>query len=280
MENIEIVFFGTPEFAATILKKLLEKNFKIKTVVTNPDKAVGRKQILTQSEVAKVAEENHIICLKPTKLDDEFIDQNQQQLKADLYIVAAYGKIMPKKLLEIPKFGAINVHGSMLPMYRGASPIQQSILDGQTITGVTIMAMDEKMDHGGIISRKEISLEQKEDYLSLSKKMSIVGADLLIAILPYFIKGKIDPIAQIDEDASYTKLIKKDDGFFEIDNPPPFEKLDQMIRAYFPWPNVWTKWQGKIVKFYPNQMIQIEGKNPVKLNDFLRGYPEFPIKEL
>ena len=288
-DEIKLIFFGTPEFSSYILTQLLafqpgvvklnEPKFVIQAVVTNPDKPVGRKQTLTQSAVSLVAQKYHLLTLKPEKLDETFIKNHLSLLECDLFLVAAYGKIIPKALLDIPRLGSINVHGSVLPKYRGASPIQQAILNGDKETGVTIMLMDEKMDHGPILYTKKISILPQDNFITLSKKMSEEGARLLIKVLPQFIQGKIFPKSQNHQKATFTKIIKKEDGYFDINNPSSLKTLDKMIRAYYPWPTTWTKWSGKIVKFLPEGMIQMEGKKVISLKDFLNGYPNFPIKD-
>lgn len=284
---MNIIYFGTPEFSADILEGIIklfsqikEPNLQIKAVITSPDKPVGRKQVITESATAKIAQKYDIPVFKPAKLNEEFIKNHLSILEADLYIVAAYGKIVPKKLLDIPKYGAINVHPSLLPKYRGASPIQTAILNGEEESGVTIMKMDEEVDHGDILSVKKISISEEDNYQTLSKKISQLTAPLLAVTVVEYLNSSIVLKQQDHTRAVFTKIIHKDDGFFEIDHPPAIEILDRMIRAYYPWPNVWTRWNGKIVKFYPGQLIQLEGKKPVKLTDFLRGYPNFPLKTL
>lgn len=319
-DEISIVYFGTSEFSAYILEKLILftqnppqnlashlesgnvnlRKYSIQTVVTNPDKPAGRKQVSRQSWVALVAQKYNIPTLKPSKLDEEFMESYYSLLEADLLVVVAYGQILPANYLKIPNLGSINVHGSLLPKYRGASPIQSAILNGDKITGITIMLMDEKLDHGPILSTKEISISDKDTYESLSKKMSQVASEVLPKILADFTAGKIKPMVQDHAIATYCTQIKKEDGFFDIENPFPPNKLDRMIRAYYPWPTVWTKWKGKIVKFLPPShsrpdresdshfrendksdiFVQMEGKYKTKLKDFLNGYPDFPIKSL
>lgn len=300
-DEISIVFFGTPEFSAYILEKLIEftsnpptlshprgvsaqevntLKFVVQAVVTSPDKPVGRKQEIKQSEVSLVAQKYNIPTLKPEELDQEFITSHLSLLASDLFLVVSFGKILPKALLDIPALGAINVHGSLLPKYRGASPIQSAILNGDEKTGITIMLMDEKLDHGPILSKSEVQISKSETTETLSNKMAQVGTKLLIATIQKLIKGGTQPLVQEEAIATYCNQIKKEDGYFDINNPPSLEKLDRMIRAYYPWPNVWTKWNSKIVKFYPEGYVQMEGKRKVKLEEFLRGYPEFPIKKL
>ncbi len=273
------IFWGTPEFAANILQQLIDsEKFKILAVVTQPDRPVGRHQILTPSAVSVIAEKHQIQILKPTKLNQEFIDQVKSFGQVDLFIVTAYGKIISQSVLDIPKFGAINVHPSLLPKYRGASPIQNALLNGDSETGVSIMLMDHLMDHGPVLNTKKFSLSHKYNYEILSKELSKVSGELLINTIDGFLNKKIEPQPQKEDLATFCQTITKEDGYFDIDNPPTAEKLDQMIRAYYPWPTAWTKWQGKIVKFYPEQQVQMEGKKIVNWSEFLRGYPDFPLK--
>lgn len=197
---------------------------------------------------------------------------------ADLGIVAAYGKILTKKKLETPKFGCINVHPSLLPKYRGPSPIQQALLNGDKTSGISIIKMDEKVDHGPIIYQQSLELSSSDNFDILSKKMFLLASEILPQIINDFIQGKIELVAQNDKETTYCELLTRDSGYFDIDNPP--ENLDRMIRAYYPWPGVWTKWNGKIVKFLPDRKIQMEGKKVLSKNDFLNGYPNFPLKLL
>lgn len=298
-DEISIVFFGSPDFSGLVLKKLIDfcnssgnptnlsqydvrshtvlpKQFTIQAVVTRPDKPVGRKQTLTPTPVAQTAQKHNIPVLKPVKLDDDFLTTNYQLLNSDLFVISAYGKIIPQAVLDIPRYGSLNVHPSLLPKYRGPSPIQEAILNGDKETGVTIMVVDEEMDHGPIVSTKHLNLSQQDTFETLSNKLFQEGAELLVKTIPDFIEGKIKPIPQDDSKATPTKLLKKEDGYFDIENPPNPQTLERMIRAYYSWPGVWTKWKGKIVKFYPNKIVQMEGKKPMTLENFLNGYPDFP----
>lgn len=303
--EIKVVYFGVPGFSAYILEKLIktfnnppshlnldqdenlsQPKFIIQTVVTSPDKPVGRKQIITPSPVAQVAEKCQIPVLKPDKLSEDFIKGHLSLLDSDLFIVIAYGKIIPQQLLDIPRLGPINVHYSLLPKYRGASPIQQAILNGDKQSGITIMLMNQKMDEGPILEQEIIHLSDKDTFESLSKKMSQQAISLLISTLADFVAGKLTPRPQDESQATYCRpgkkstLVDKNDGYFEINNPPDSEILDRMIRAYYPWPGAWTKWKERVVKLYPEDLIQMEGKKPIPLKNFLNGYPDFPIKEL
>ena len=211
--------------------------------------------------------------------------------EADLGVIAAYGHILTAGELNTPKYGCINVHPSLLPKYRGASPIQAAILNGDKISGITIIKMDEKVDHGPVIYTKEVRLSNQDTFETLSKNMFQQSAEILPQIIEDFVEGKIKEVPQNHNNATYCERLSRDSGYFPIDNPPDPEKLDRMIRAYHPWPSVWTKWSPsrhpkrsakdlKIVKFLPGGLIQMEGKKPISYKDFLNGYPDFPLKNL
>lgn len=244
---MKFIFFGTPEFAAIILEKLINAGYMPAAVICNPDELVGRKKILTSPPVKILSQKHDIRIFQPEKLRDnlEFAEQ-LKNLKSDLAIIAAYGKIIPKEILDIPSSGFINVHPSLLPKYRGASPIQYAILNGDHETGVTIMAVDEEMDHGNIISNLKTQISRVDTFESLSQKLAKLGAELLIKILPDYVSGKIKPVEQDHSRATYTKIIKKEDG--KIDWSKSADEIERMTRGYYPWPDVWTVWSDKILK--------------------------------
>jgi len=299
----KIIFFGTPEFASTVLEKLANSEFKPSLVVTTTDKPVGRKGVITAPPVKKTAEKQEIPCWQLDSLKDSGIDKRILSLSPDLFIVAAYGLILPQEILMIPKFGALNVHPSLLPKYRGASPIQASILTGDRKTGISIMLMDEKMDHGPIVARKKIKVN-KETAFDLSQKLSLAGADLLLAILPEWLRKRIKPKKQNHKKTSYTKLVKKEDGL--INWLKSAREIERMSRAYYPWPGIYTSFQGQKLKIIeveilkskhprrPGQTfltvdrepavatkkdaiilkkVQLEGKNVISGKSFLNGHP-------
>lgn len=262
LNKIKVIFFGSDHFVIPILQAL-EDNFEVPAVVTASDSAVAnyfKGPIFTSG-----------------KLDENFKSQISN-FKPDLFVVASFGKIIPKSILNIPKFKALNIHPSLLPKYRGPSPVPTTILNGDQTTGVTIIKMDEEIDHGPIVAVKEISLTGQENFLFLINKLFQLGADLLVKTIPNYIAGKMKLIPQDHSKATFTKVLKKEDGYFDINNPADPQKLDRMIRAYYPWPGVWTKWNGKIVKFLPGNMLQMEGKKAISKKDFLNGYPDFPLK--
>lgn len=291
-----IAFFGTPRFSQIVLLKLIDSPYKPSLVITSPDAKVGRGQQLGQSPVKQTAVGNQIEVMQPEKLSD--LTQGPSFLPDDglvkdgpfgsgpfdLGILVAYGKIIPKEVLDIAKFGFVNVHPSLLPKYRGPSPIHSAILAGDQKTGVTIMKLDEEVDHGPILGQTELKIDKDDTHDSLAEKLANAGADLLLKILPDYLEGKLKPKPQDHSQATFTEHITKQDGYIDLENPPDAITLDRMIRAYYPWPTVWGEVKvesqsGKLrIKFLPNGLIQPEGKKPMTVKEFLNGYPQ--AKEL
>lgn len=265
---MKIVFFGSPHFVIPVLE-ILERNFEVVGVVTTPDEKSGRDKLLTPSPVKSFFKLN---ALTPEVLDENF-SRELKKLAPDLLVVAAYGKLIPEDILSIAKFGALNVHPSLLPKYRGASPIQQAILNGDPKTGVSIIKMDKEMDHGPLVFSKEFEILENDTFETLSLRLFYETAKFLPDVIKDFTAGNIKPEAQNDKEASFCTTIKREDGFFELSESLSLEKLERMEKAYYPWPTAWTKWNGKILKFYPGKVIQVEGKNPISYSDFLNGYP-------
>ena len=199
---------------------------------------------------------------------------------SDLAVVAAYGQILTSEQLNTPRYGCLNVHPSLLPKYRGPSPIQKAILNSELTTGITIIKMDEEVDHGPIIFQVTLELSEADNFDILSKKMFARAAEILPKLIEKFIKGEIKPVEQNHEIATYCEKLSRESGYFDINSPPSADALHRMIRAYYPWPGVWTRWNNKIIKFLPDYMIQMEGKKAISLKDFLNGYPDFPIQNI
>jgi len=277
MENnkMRIVFIGTPKFGAIILEKLIENKFKPVLVITAQDKPVGRKQILTPSTVKIIAQKYNIPVQNTIyKIRDT---------KPDLVVVAAFSQILPKEILTIPKYGCLNVHPSLLPKYRGPSPIQAAILNGDKKTGATIILMDEKMDHGEIVANSEFQItNSKITSEELLKELANLGAKLLVETIPKWVNDKIKLKVQDESRVTYTKILKKEDG--KINWQKPAEKIERQIRALNPWPGTYTIYKGKRLKILKaeilnNQLVikeaQLEGKKPMSFEDFLRGHPDF-----
>ncbi len=246
---MNIVFFGTPEFSCEFLNALSkDKDIHISAVITQPDKPVGRKKIMTPSPVKVLSRENNIPVFTPKNLKDtDFIEQ-LTSLKPDLFIIVAYGKILPKSILDIPMYGNINVHPSLLPKYRGPSPVQSAIAAGERQTGVSIMLIDEKMDHGPILAQKTIKISSTDDTESLLRKSSDIGAPMLIESIKQLISGDLTPTKQEHDKATFCKLIKKEDG--RIDWNESAAIIYAKSRAYTPWPGIYTNWSGKTLKLH------------------------------
>lgn len=277
---MKITFFGTPQEVVPILESLT-KHFEVVAVVTSPDKKAGRKQILTPPPVKVFAQYQNIPVLQPPSLNASFIS-HLSSFTSDIYVVAAYGKIIPNDILKLPKHGAINIHPSLLPKYRGATPLQTALLNGDKESGISFMLMDDQMDHGAILHQIPFTIHPTDTFGWLMKSTFAQAAVILPHVIDEYISGKIKPQPQEDSKASYTKIITKDDGFIDLDNPPSPEKLQNMIHAFYPWPTVWTKTRIKNkesrIKFLPETLIQMEGKQPVSLKDFINGYPQLAEK--
>ncbi len=211
----KVIFMGTPLFATNVLQKLID-NYDVSLVVCQPDKEVGRKRILTPCPVKELALSNNIEVFQPRRLKEEY--EKVVNLNADLIVTCAYGQIVPKEVLDSPKYGCINVHASLLPKYRGASPISEAIVNGDDKTGITIMYMDETLDTGDIISREEINIEQDDNLETLSKKLSVLGAELLIKTIPSILNNTNQRIKQDDSKSSYAHMIKREDELINFND--------------------------------------------------------------
>ena len=239
--NTSILFFGTPAFAVPALEALIASDYSVVGVITNPDEPVGRKHIITPPPVKVLAQKHNIPIFQPEKLSS-LIEEGVLP-RAYLFVVAAYGKIIPKAILELPKFGTLNIHPSLLPRWRGASPIQAVILAGDADTGVTIMQIDEKMDHGAILSQETLHLgERKITYPELHDELAEIGAKLLLETIPEYLDGLIVGTPQDHTKATYCKMLTKDDG--HIDWGRLAEEVERMVRGLNPWPGTWTLWQS------------------------------------
>lgn len=284
---IKIVYFGTPIFGAIILKTLygqqLVGEYSIQLIVSVPDKPAGRGKQLTPSPVKQLAEEFKLPVVTPNSLKNPKLASQLKKLAPDFIVLASYGKIIPKKILDLPKYGAVNIHPSLLPKYRGASPISAAILNGDKYTGLTIMKMNEKLDEGDILAGVRIRISKNETARSLSIKLAHVGSKLIHHVLHLVYQGKIKPQPQDHKKATYTKILKKEDGFINWRRPP--KNLERVIRAYHPWPGVWTYYpnskaktqKSKILKLLPHNMVQLEGKEPITLKEFTAGHKDFNL---
>ncbi|MBU2229050.1 methionyl-tRNA formyltransferase [Patescibacteria group bacterium] len=309
--KFRVAFFGTPNFAVPALKALLKMSeLTMVTVVTQPDKPVGRKQEIISPPVKKIAEKHQVPVCQPDRIKSVKFEKCVREVDLDVAIVVAYGKIIPQKLLDIPRLGWLNIHGSLLPKYRGAAPIQAAILDGEKETGVTLMKINEGLDTGDIIARKITSIDPTENFESLHDKLASLGADLLVESLLDYLNGKLKPEPQENSIATETAIIKKDDG--KINWTKDAEHIERHIRAYNPWPGAFCKHNSKTFKVHSAELlsesihlspgkviyedgslivgcgngslklikVQLEGKKPQKATQFINGNPDFKEAQL
>ncbi len=332
---MKIIFFGTSNVALPILEAL-SKHHEIVAVVTMPDAPVGRSQSLTESPVSVLANEMKLKILKPEKVkgNQEFLSQLQNFVSppprlppqgggikkefppldgegwggVELFVVVSYGKILPLEIINLPKFKTINVHFSLLPKYRGPSPIQSALLNGESKSGTSIFILDELVDHGPVLSTLEVAIDGDDNALSLSQKMAFASAKLIVSTLEDYIQGGTTPKEQDHSQASFTEHIDKAHG--KIDWSKSARQIYNQFRAFYPWPGIWTTWKGKKVKildcittelqkggttdtygygqvldggivvcgsdsFLQIKTLQMEGKKATKISDFLNGNKEF-----
>ena len=247
--DVKIVFMGTPEFSVPILEGLIE-NYKVVGVVTQPDKEVGRNHKITYSPVKECAIKHNIPVLQPKKVRKEY--EEIIKMKPDIIITCAYGQIIPKELLEYPKYGCINVHASLLPRLRGGAPLHRAIINGESKTGITIMYMDEHMDTGDMINKEEILIDFHDTVGDIHDKLSLLGRDLLLKTMPDIIQNKVKPIKQNDEEATYAPIIKREDELIDF-NKKSLEIYNQ-IRGLNPYPVAYATLDGKIIKIYSSMI--------------------------
>jgi len=311
----KIAFFGTSDFAVPILERLkADGDFSVVEVVTQPDRPAGRKRALTAPPVKRAAEALGLPVWQPETLKDEAAFERLSKLGVDAFVVVAYGKILPKRLLDLPPFGGVNVHGSVLPFYRGASPISAAIAAGEKETGVTIMKMDEKMDEGPVLAIKRIPVEDEDTTDTLSRRLSDLAAELIAPTMKLYLEGNLQPAPQDHSKASYTKILDREDG--RVDWTKGAVELERFARAMRPWPEAFTTWTRKgtpmkltikkAAVLHPTAKcdvggktgtvcsvsegtvgvncgegslqlleVQLEGKNTSDIKSFLNGYPDF-----
>ena len=304
-----IIFMGTPEFAVPSLEALIHGDYQVVAVYTQPDRRAGRGQQVTSSPVKQLALSQGLDLVQIEKFKFAGTVEKLAALTPDLIVVAAFGLLLPPEVLNLPKFGCLNVHPSLLPKHRGASPMAAAILQGDEITGVTIMLLDAGMDTGPILNQKEVPISDEDTTGSLSVKLAKVGAQLLMETLPLWINGRIKPRPQDESGASYSKIITKEDG--EIDWRLSTQELWRRVRAFDPWPGSYARWHdkrlklvkvlpvygeksdepGKVVALPPPAPVtvgvetgdgvlglvklQLEGKRELSAEEFVRGQRDF-----
>ncbi len=310
--TLRIAYFGTAAFAVPPLEALLGRagEFEVVAVITQPDKPAGREKIAAASPVAAFAAENRLRLLQPATLKTDAVQTTLAALDADVFLVAAYGKIVPKAILALPRLGCLNLHGSLLPKYRGASPIQTAILAGETETGVSLMLMDEAVDHGPVLATAAVPIATDDTHGSLERKLAVVASRLLVDNLGAYAAGVLAAKGQHHDEATFTKILTREDGLVDW-REDDAAAVERKRRAFDPWPGIYAVWirndkplRIKILKLKiiedPGAMpgavvlsknglpavgckdnavelieVQPEGKKPMQANAFLNGYPDF-----
>ena len=254
--SIKIVFMGSPDFSLSALR-LLAENYQVVGVVTQPDRASGRGRELKAPPVKTLALELKIPVIQPEKLREPEAMQQLRDWNPDLIVVAAFGQLLRKDVLDLPKYGCINIHASLLPRWRGAAPINAAILAGDEATGVTIMKMDVGLDTGPMLAMKKIRIRRDDTAGSVFQTLSKLGANLLMETLPDYMDGKITPTPQPEEGATYAPMLKKQDGL--LDFTSPVVELERRVRAMNPWPGAWFEWNGNVLKVARASVSEAKG---------------------
>lgn len=256
---MNIVFFGTSEFAMPVLQRLIGSKHKVLAVVTQPDRQKGRRLKVSPPPTKVLAKINKVPVYQPADASGRDSAANLKKLNADLFVVVAFGQILKKNILEIPKHCAVNVHGSLLPKYRGAAPTNWTIINNDTAGGVTIIKMSEKLDEGDIILKKEIKIDGEDTNITLSEKLSYLGAEALMEAVELIESGRARPVSQDSSQASYAPKLKKADGL--INWSEDAVAIHNKVRGLLPWPGAYTYFDGRILKILKTEVIESgEGK--------------------
>lgn len=302
---MNIVFFGTSEFAMTILQRLIESKHKVLAVVTQPDRQRGRRLKISPPPTKVLAKTHNIPVYQPEDASGAGSAAYLKRLNSDLFVVVAFGQILKKNVLDIPKICALNIHSSLLPKYRGAAPTNWTIINGDTVSGVTVIKMNERLDEGDILLKKEITIDREDTNITLSEKLSDLGADAIEEALELIAAGKAKFTAQDNSIATYAPKLKKEDGL--IDWNESAVVIHNKARGFLPWPGAYTYFGGKVLKIMKTEIaegqnanaqdgeiiallkhkgmivktakgnlliqhVQIEGKKPMDVESFLRGH--------
>lgn len=303
---MKFIFMGTPEFSVGVLEALVENGHEAALVVTQPDKPKGRGKEMQVTPVKECALRHNIPVFQPKRIREVQCVEKLRAYGADVCVVVAFGQILPKEILEMTPYGCVNVHASLLPKYRGAAPIQWAVINGEGVSGVTTMQMDEGLDTGDILEKAEVRLDKKETGGSLHDKLSRAGAKLLVHTLAELEAGRIIPEKQGESPTEYARMLKKEMG--EVDWTRSAEEIERLVRGFNPWPSAYTMWNGKMMKIWeadchpqgtalgakPGTVVevtkesfkiqtgkgllsvtalQIPGKKRMDAGAFLRGYP-------
>lgn len=253
---MNVVFMGTPDFAVSALEAIIEAGHRVTAVVTQPDKPKGRGKEIQMTPVKECAVAHGIPVFQPVKVKDAESVETLRKFEADVFVVAAFGQILSEEILTMPKYGCVNIHASLLPKYRGSAPIQWAIINGERISGVTIMQMDKGIDTGDMLMKAEVAIEPRETGDSLHDKLAEAGAKLIVEALPKIESGELTPVKQNDEESCYAKMLQK--SMSRIDWQQDAEKLDCLIRGLISWPGASTVYRGKTLKIWDEEVVPLE----------------------
>ena len=257
---MRVIFMGTPDFSVGTLEALVQAGHEVVLAVTQPDKPKGRGGKMQYTPVKEKALEYDIPVFQPVKVREKSCVEKLDSYKADVMVVVAFGQILPREILELTPYGCINVHASLLPKYRGAAPIQWSIIDGETVTGVTTMQMDEGLDTGDILLKTEVPLEPDETGGSLHDKLSAAGAKLCVETLKALEEKTVTPEKQGETPTKYARMLDKELG--KIDWTKDAASIERLVRGLNPWPSAYTSWEGKTMKIWSAEVVDRESKAP------------------
>ncbi len=270
---MKVVFMGTPDYAARALEAIINAGHEVTAAVTQPDRPKGRSGQVQCSPVKECAVKHGITVLQPVKIKTPEAIEELRRYVADIYVVAAFGQILSKEILETPKFGCVNIHASLLPKYRGAAPINQCIIDGENETGVTIMQMDTGIDTGDILTQKKVILEDKETAETLFDKLTQAGAELIVETLPQIEQGVLIPTKQDESGASYVKMMDKAKG--KIDWTCDAVSIERLVRGLNPWPSAYTFYQEKTVKIWRSDVVELSTEDTQQPGTIVRVSKDF-----
>jgi methionyl-tRNA formyltransferase len=305
---MKIVFMGTPDYAVSALEAVIQAGHEVSAVVTQPDKPKGRGKGIQMTPVKQCALKYGIPVFQPVKVKEPEAVERLRGYGAEIFVVAAFGQILSEEILTMPKYGCVNIHASLLPKYRGASPIQWAVINGETETGITIMQMAKGIDTGDILMKRAVPIDRKETGESLHDKLCAAGAELIVEALPEIENGNLKPEKQNEEDATYVTVLQKSLGRIDWSGDAAF--IDRLVRGLNPWPSAYTVYQGRTLKIWECEpedgfsdgtdsgtagciekvakdafyvrtgkgllkvlQVQLEGKKRMQVKDFLLGYP-------
>lgn len=275
---LRVVFMGTPDIAATVLKSIIEKGHDVVAVVTQPDKPKGRGREIQFPPVKELALSHNISVFQPQKIkNNPEIEETLREINPDIIVVAAYGQILPKSILDMTKYGCVNVHASLLPKYRGAAPIQWAIIDGERVTGVTTMMMDTGLDTGDMLDKTEVEITALDTAETLYDKLAEAGGRIILTTMEKLEKGTAVRTKQKDEESTYAKMLTKDLG--KIDFTKPAEEIERLVRGLNPWPSAYTTLNKKTIKIWKASVMSEKDVSDINVEELKYGQVAVLTKE-